>query len=154
MGSRAIAPTVPVIFDAHVSADIAQLPPHISFEEAHKFFSALIAGDPDERGIIKEQIKSVIAGLIAKPRKIQNMSVASVRRAQCPIDRVDVCAYRVPTEGGPESDGTARWDASTMVFVEIAGGGETGIGYTYADAATARVVREELQRAARRQRRP
>ncbi len=31
-----------------------------------------------------------------------------------------------------------------MVLVEIAGGGETGIAYTYADAATARVVREEL----------
>ena len=31
-----------------------------------------------------------------------------------------------------------------MVFVEIVGGGETGIGYTYADTATARVVREEL----------
>jgi hypothetical protein len=72
------------------------------------------------------------------------VSVASVRRAQCPIERVDVCAYRVPTEGGPESDGTASWDASTMVLVEIAGGGETGTGYTYADAATARVVREEL----------
>ena len=70
------------------------------------------------------------------------MSVASVRRAQCPIERIDVCAYRIPTEDGPESDGTARWDASTMVLVEIAGGGETGIGYTYADAATARVVRE------------
>ena len=53
-----------MIFDAHVSADIAQLPPQITFEEAHKFFSVLIAGDPDERGIIKEQIKSVIAGLI------------------------------------------------------------------------------------------
>ena len=61
---RALCADRPVIFDAHVSADIAQLPPQITFEEAHKFFSVLIAGDPDERGIIKEQIKSVIAGLI------------------------------------------------------------------------------------------
>ena len=29
-----------------------------------------------------------------------------------------------------------------MVLLEFAGGGETGIRYTYADAATARVVRE------------
>ena len=72
------------------------------------------------------------------------MSIALVRRTQCPIDRVDVSAYRVPTEGGEESDGTARWDASTMVLVEVTAGGETGIGYTYADAATARVVRDEL----------
>ena len=50
LGIARYAADRPVIFDAHVSADIAQLPPHISFEEAHKFLSALIAGDPDERG--------------------------------------------------------------------------------------------------------
>ena len=66
---RALCADRPVIFDAHVSADIAQLPPHISFEEAHKFLSALIAGDPDERGIIKEQIKSVVAGLTPSREK-------------------------------------------------------------------------------------
>ncbi len=72
------------------------------------------------------------------------MSVALVRRAQCPIDRVDVAAYRVPTDGGEESDGTATWDATTMVLVEVTGGGKTGLGYTYADAAAASVIREEF----------
>ena len=66
---RALSADRPVIFDAHVSADIAQLPPHISLEEAHKFFSALVAGDPDEGSIIKEQIKSVIAGLLPAKAK-------------------------------------------------------------------------------------
>jgi pyruvate dehydrogenase (quinone) len=61
---RALSADRPVIFDAHVSANIAQLPPHISFEEAHNFFAALVAGDPDAGRVIKEQIKSVIAGLM------------------------------------------------------------------------------------------
>jgi len=73
------------------------------------------------------------------------VSVATPLRTQCRIERVDVSAYRVPTEGGPESDGTARWEATTMVLVEIHGGGETGIGYTYADEATAYVVRNEFR---------
>ncbi len=62
--TRAFASDRPVIVDAHVSANIAQLPPHITFEEAHKYFTALVKGDPDEGNIIKESIKSVIAGVV------------------------------------------------------------------------------------------
>ena len=61
---RAFASDRPVIIDAHVSPNIAQLPPHISFEQAHKYFSALVKGDPNEASIIKESIKSVIAGVV------------------------------------------------------------------------------------------
>ena len=61
---RALSAERPTVIDAHVSANIAQLPPHITFEEAHKYFSALIKGDPDETGIIKESVKSVIAGIV------------------------------------------------------------------------------------------
>jgi L-alanine-DL-glutamate epimerase-like enolase superfamily enzyme len=61
-----------------------------------------------------------------------------------PVRRLDVRAYRVPTEGGPESDGTLVWDATTMVLVELEAGGRTGIGYTYADTATAALVRDTL----------
>ncbi len=61
---RAFSADRPVVFDAHVSPNIAQLPPHITFEEAHKYFSALVKGDPKEASIIKESIKSVVAGVI------------------------------------------------------------------------------------------
>ncbi|HEV7178928.1 MAG TPA: enolase C-terminal domain-like protein [Candidatus Baltobacteraceae bacterium] len=74
------------------------------------------------------------------------MSAAtSAPRVACSIDALDVSVFRVPTDGGPESDGTAVWDGTTMVFVEVRGGGATGIGYTYADTATANVVRDELR---------
>jgi L-alanine-DL-glutamate epimerase-like enolase superfamily enzyme len=60
-----------------------------------------------------------------------------------PIDAVRVSTYVVPTDG-PESDGTLEWDRTTMVLVELSAGGTTGLGFTYADRATAMVVRESL----------
>jgi L-alanine-DL-glutamate epimerase-like enolase superfamily enzyme len=61
------------------------------------------------------------------------------------IDRIDVSVYKVPTDSH-ESDGTYEWDATTMVLVEASGGGKTGLGYTYADTATAQLVRDTLAR--------
>lgn len=60
------------------------------------------------------------------------------------IERVDVRACTLPTEHGPESDGTAVWDATTIVIVEIRAAGATGVGYSYIDAAAAAVVRDLL----------
>jgi pyruvate dehydrogenase (quinone) len=47
-----------------VSGDVTTIPPHISFEEAKNYASALLKGDPHEGGIIKESIKSVVEGVI------------------------------------------------------------------------------------------
>ena len=55
------------------------------------------------------------------------------------IDDLRVSAFTVPTET-PESDGTLEWRETTMVLVEISAGGKTGLGYTYADVATARLI--------------
>lgn len=60
-----------------------------------------------------------------------------------PIDAIDANAYRIPTDA-PESDGTLAWDSTTLVVVHVRGGGQCGIGYTYADAATALLVRDRL----------
>ncbi|HWI13708.1 MAG TPA: enolase C-terminal domain-like protein [Burkholderiales bacterium] len=59
------------------------------------------------------------------------------------IERVAVAAYRIPTDGH-ESDGTYAWDATTLVVARIAGGGHEGLGYTYADGATARLIADVL----------
>lgn len=50
-----------------------------------------------------------------------------------------VRAFTVPTDA-PEADGTCRWDRTTMVLVELASGDTQGIGYTYADPSTAKLV--------------
>lgn len=60
-----------------------------------------------------------------------------------PIERVDVSAYTVPTDF-PESDGTLKWDSTTMVIVEATAGGKRSLGYTYADVATAKLIQELL----------
>src|SRR5438045_9556948 len=59
------------------------------------------------------------------------------------IERVDVSAYTVPTDF-PESDGTYTWDKTTMVLVEASAGEMRGLGYTYADVATAHLISEML----------
>jgi L-alanine-DL-glutamate epimerase-like enolase superfamily enzyme len=51
----------------------------------------------------------------------------------------------VPTSS-PESDGTYEWDRTTIVIVEVSGGGARGIGYGYADAATATLIDQSLKR--------
>ncbi|MER6072568.1 enolase C-terminal domain-like protein [Streptomyces sp. NPDC001817] len=59
------------------------------------------------------------------------------------VDDVDTAVYTVPTDG-PEADGTLAWDRTTLVLVTARSGTTTGLGYTYAPAATAHVVRELL----------
>ncbi|WP_437312097.1 enolase C-terminal domain-like protein [Sorangium sp. So ce388] len=64
-------------------------------------------------------------------------------RAAVPIERIEAAAYTIPTDR-PESDGTLEWRETTLVVVHASAGGERGLGYTYADAATARVVADRL----------
>ncbi len=54
-------------------------------------------------------------------------------------DSFRVDAYTIPTVAR-ESDGTAEWDATTLVAVHITSSGRTGFGYTYADDATAAFI--------------
>ncbi len=62
---------------------------------------------------------------------------------QAAVESLVVSAFIVPTDA-PESDGTAEWDSTTVVVVEASGGGESGLGYTYAPAAAGLVVEEQL----------
>jgi L-alanine-DL-glutamate epimerase-like enolase superfamily enzyme len=67
----------------------------------------------------------------------------AARGVDVAVERLDVSVYTVPTDF-PESDGTAEWDSTTIVLVEAHAGGETGLGYTYGDAATAVLIRDSL----------
>ena len=42
----------------------------------------------------------------------------------------------------PESDGTLEWNSTTLVLVRSYGGGKHGLGYTYADRATAVLIQD------------
>jgi L-alanine-DL-glutamate epimerase-like enolase superfamily enzyme len=69
--------------------------------------------------------------------------MATRERSAATVDTVVVHAYTVPTEE-PESDGTLEWDSTTLVLVEVSAEGETGVGYTYCDAAAAALVEGRL----------
>ncbi|MGE5185482.1 MAG: enolase C-terminal domain-like protein [Acidobacteriota bacterium] len=60
------------------------------------------------------------------------------------IEHVAARAVRLPTLRVPETDGTGTWAATTMVIVQVSAAGETGIGYSYVDAAAAGVVEHLL----------
>ena len=68
-------------------------------------------------------------------------------RAGAPIKEISVSAYTIPTDA-PESDGTLEWDATTLVLVEAQAGGVRGIGYSYANRATAVLIADTLVKAA------
>lgn len=60
-----------------------------------------------------------------------------------PIEALDVTAYEIPTDA-PESDGTLKWDSTTLVLVEIRAGDKIGLGYSYAHKACAALIHDTL----------
>jgi L-alanine-DL-glutamate epimerase-like enolase superfamily enzyme len=59
--------------------------------------------------------------------------------SEAKITKANLRIYTVPTDA-QEADGTFRWNRTTMVLVELFSGAAKGLGYTYADTATARLV--------------
>lgn len=52
------------------------------------------------------------------------------------IDKLEVKYFEIPTET-PERDGTLEWLSTGLVTLELYSGSHKGLGYTYADRATA-----------------
>ncbi|MGH2927818.1 MAG: enolase C-terminal domain-like protein, partial [Solirubrobacteraceae bacterium] len=72
------------------------------------------------------------------------MTSAALRTTEAvPVESLQISAHRIPTDF-PESDGTAEWDATTIVVVQADGGGRTGLGWTYGDLASAAVIDSTL----------
>ena len=62
----------------------------------------------------------------------------------CSIDDLDISAFTIPTQT-PEADGTFAWTETTIVIVEAWSGDVHGLGYSYADAATAELAQRVLK---------
>src|SRR6185312_5611033 len=62
------------------------------------------------------------------------------------IGAVKASAYVIPTDA-LEADGTLTWTSTTLVVAEVEAGGKTGIGYTYSDAAAAKLIEKKLAEA-------
>ena len=61
-----------------------------------------------------------------------------------PIEKLEVSAYKIPTNQ-PESDGTIKWDSTTIVIVEATADGKKSLGYSYADGVTAKLIESKLK---------
>jgi len=59
----------PAVIEAYTDPNVSILPPHITFEQAKNFTSALLKGDPDERGVIVEAAKTLMAGILPAGRR-------------------------------------------------------------------------------------
>jgi pyruvate dehydrogenase (quinone) len=66
---QAFAAERPVLIEFRTDPDVPPLPPHIKLEQAKKFASTLLQGDPNERGIVVETAKQVLGALLPGHRK-------------------------------------------------------------------------------------
>ncbi|MDA0424207.1 thiamine pyrophosphate-requiring protein [Stutzerimonas frequens] len=58
---QAFAADRPVLIEFKTDPDVPPLPPHIKLEQAKKFATALLHGDPNQGGIIKQSVKQVMS---------------------------------------------------------------------------------------------
>jgi len=71
------------------------------------------------------------------------VSATAVRAGAVPVRELRLHQRTIPTDG-PESDGTAEWESTTIVIVEAHAGDAVGLGYTYGDAACATLIESML----------
>jgi pyruvate dehydrogenase (quinone) len=62
----AFAASRPVVLEAVVDPDVPPLPPHITFEQAASMTRALLKGDPDAAGVVRQSMRQLAAGISAR----------------------------------------------------------------------------------------
>jgi L-alanine-DL-glutamate epimerase-like enolase superfamily enzyme len=70
----------------------------------------------------------------------------AARLARNQIRSGAISGFRIPTDQPEESDGTATWNSTTMVVIELQAEDATGLGFTYSDLAAAQVARELIHK--------
>jgi len=61
---EALASPTPVVVEMKTDPDVPPLPPHISLEQMKKFTDMLAKGDPDERSVIRDTARQVLAHVL------------------------------------------------------------------------------------------
>jgi pyruvate dehydrogenase (quinone) len=60
---EALAADRPVVVEAIVDPDVPPLPPHITFEQAASVTKALLKGDPDAGGVVRQSMRELAAAV-------------------------------------------------------------------------------------------
>lgn len=69
---EALSADRPVVVEAMVDPNVPPLPPHITLDQAKKYTSTLLKGDPDEGGIIRQTVRDAFATVLpgrSEPKK-------------------------------------------------------------------------------------
>jgi pyruvate dehydrogenase (quinone) len=61
---EALASTTPVVLEVKTDPNVPPLPPHITLEQAKKFTSTLLKGDPEEGSVLLDTAKEVLSGVL------------------------------------------------------------------------------------------
>ncbi|WP_024507819.1 thiamine pyrophosphate-requiring protein [Bradyrhizobium sp. ARR65] len=61
---QALASDVPVVLEVKTDPEVPPLPPHIKFEQAKAFSTALLKGDPNEASVIKGTARQVLESVL------------------------------------------------------------------------------------------
>jgi L-alanine-DL-glutamate epimerase-like enolase superfamily enzyme len=69
-----------------------------------------------------------------------------VSSSEAAIESGRIAALRIPTDQPEESDGTAVWDSTGVVIVELTAGGVTGLGFSYANDTAAHVAKQLIEK--------
>lgn len=61
---RALSADRPVVVEAVTDPEVPTLPPHITFEQARKFVSSMVSGDPNTPGMIRGALKDALESFL------------------------------------------------------------------------------------------
>jgi pyruvate dehydrogenase (quinone) len=61
---RVLSADRPAVLEAVVDADVPPIPPHLQFREASKYVAALLRGDPDTAGVLRQSWRELAAPLL------------------------------------------------------------------------------------------
>ncbi|MDR0278065.1 MAG: thiamine pyrophosphate-requiring protein [Paucimonas sp.] len=64
---QALASEVPVLIEFRTDPDVPPLPPHINLKQARQFAGALLQGDPDAGGVLRQTARQLMSSVL--PRK-------------------------------------------------------------------------------------
>lgn len=61
---QALSASRPTVIDAVVTPDVPPIPPHVEFKQAQAMMKAIMTGDPDAAGVVKESMKQQLLGFL------------------------------------------------------------------------------------------
>jgi pyruvate dehydrogenase (quinone) len=61
---EALAADRPVVIDAITDPDVPPMPPHITFDQARAYASALLKGDPNRVGVIRQTFREMVDAIL------------------------------------------------------------------------------------------